>query len=219
VLFGGPDRRTLFILAHRTLYAVKMRVTGAPFAAASAQAAATLSLGPLFQDHAVLQRDQPLPIWGTAAPGERVTVVLGGREATAEADASGRWITTLPPAAAGGPYTLEVRGSSGATQTLSDVLIGDVFLCSGQSNMEMPVGQSRGGELAAVRSANDRLRLISIPHLGKPEPASGFDDPVGWLPADPKSVRAFSAACYLMGREIQATQNVPIGLIHASWGG
>ena len=187
--------------------------------AASAQAGATLSLGPLFQDHAVLQRDQPLPIWGMAAPGERVTVVFAGREATAQADASGKWSATLSPAAAGGPYGLEVRGSSGATRTLSDLLIGDVFLCSGQSNMEMSVGQARGGEFAAMRSATDRLRLISIPHFGKPEPASGLDASAAWQSADPKSVRPFSAACYFMGREVQATQNVPVGLIHASWGG
>ena len=154
--------------------------------AASAQAGATLSLGPLFQDHAVLQRDQPLPIWGMAAPGERVTVVFAGREATGQADASGKWSATLPPAAAGGPYGLEVRGSSGATRTLSDLLIGDVFLCSGQSNMEMSVGQARGGGFAAMRSATDRLRLISIPHFGKPEPASGLDASAAWQSADPK---------------------------------
>ena len=171
--------------------------------AASAQGGATLSVGPLWQDHAVLQRDQPLPIWGTAPPGDGVTVMFAGREATARADASGRWRATLPPAVAGGPYSLEVRASSGATRTLSDLLIGDVFLCSGQSNMEMSVGQSRGGEFASMRSANDRLRLISVPHLGKPEPASGLDAPAAWQAADPKSVRPFSAACYFMGREIR----------------
>jgi len=187
--------------------------------AASAQTGATLALGPLFQDHAVLQRDQPLPIWGTTAPGERVTVVFAGHEATARADASGKWTAMLPPAAAGGPYDLEVRGSSGATRTIADLLIGDVFLCSGQSNMEMSVGQSRGGEFAAMRSASDRLRLISIPHLGKAEPASGLDASAAWQAADPKSVRPFSAACYFMGREVQAARNVPVGLIHASWGG
>jgi sialate O-acetylesterase len=187
--------------------------------AASAQTGATLSLGPLFQDHAVLQRDRPLPIWGMSSAGERVTVVFGGHEATAQADAAGKWTAMLPPAAAGGPYDLEVRGSSGATRTIADLLIGDVFLCSGQSNMEMSVGQSRGGEFAAMRSASDRLRLISIAHLGKAEPASGLDASAAWQAADPKSVRPFSAACYFMGREVQATQNVPVGLIHASWGG
>ena len=115
------------------------------------------------------------------------------------ADASGRWSTTLPPAAAGGPYSLEVRGSSGTTRTLSDLLIGDVFLCSGQSNMEMSVGQSRGGEFAAMRSANDRLRLMSIPHLGKPEPASELDAAAAWQAADPKSVRAVLGGVLLHG--------------------
>src|SRR5690348_13638981 len=92
-------------------------------ATASAQGGATLSLGPLFQDHAVLQRDRPLQIWGAAAAGERVTVTFAGREATAQAEASGRWSVTLPPAPAGGPHTLEVRGSAGAVRTLSDVLL------------------------------------------------------------------------------------------------
>ena len=186
---------------------------------ASAQGGATLSLGPLFQDHAVLQRDRPLQIWGAAAAGERVTVTFAGREATAQAEASGRWSVTLPPSPAGGPHSLEVRGSSGAVRALSDVLLGDVFLCSGQSNMEMAVGQSRGGDVAALRSANDQIRLVSIPHLGKPEPMPALDPPATWLAADPKSVRPFSAACYFMGREIQATQHVPVGLIHSSWGG
>ncbi len=200
-----------FLLGHAALVAAA--------SAASAQAGATLSLGPLFQDHAVLQRDQPLPVWGTAAPGERVTVVFAGREASAQADASGKWSVTLPPAAAGGPYGLEVRAGTSGSRTLSDLLVGDVFLCSGQSNMEMSVGQSRGGEFAAMRSATDRLRLISIPHLGKAEPASGLDASAAWQPADPKSVRPFSAACYFMGRDIQASEKVPVGLIHASWGG
>jgi sialate O-acetylesterase len=187
--------------------------------AAAAPVVAAPVLGPLFQDHAVLQRDQPLPIWGTAAPDEGVTIGFAGGDTTARADASGRWSATLPPIAAGGPYSLEIRGSSGTTRTLSDLLVGDVFLCSGQSNMEMSVGQSRGGELAAMRSANERLRLISIPHLGKPEPASALEAPPAWQAATPASVRPFSAACYFMGREIHATRNVPVGLIHASWGG
>jgi sialate O-acetylesterase len=93
----------------------------------------------LFQDHAVLQRDRPIEVWGHAAGGETVTVSLADSSVSAHADASGQWRAVLPARGAGGPYVLTARGSSGAQQSANDVLVGDVFLCSGQSNMELPV--------------------------------------------------------------------------------
>jgi sialate O-acetylesterase len=188
-------------------------------ATAAAAPAADLALGTPFQDHAVLQRDVPIAVWGTAASGATVTVTGGGRSASARADAAGRWTATLAALPAGGPYTLEASAGPDATRSIADVLVGDVFLCSGQSNMEMAVGQSRGGELAAARSANDRIRLFTVPHAGRSEPALALEPAPSWQAADPKSVRPFSAACYFMGREIGEAQHVPIGLIHASWGG
>ena len=178
-----------------------------------------LALGPLFQDHAVIQRDRPTPVWGTAGAGDEVSVVFAGHQATARADASGRWTATLPALDAGGPHTLEVRTGSGAAQTVSDVLVGDVFLCSGQSNMELSVGQARGGAVAAARSANDRIRLLTIPKAGKPTPAAAFETAPPWQVAGPQTVRAFSAVCYHFGREVHERQNVPVGLVNASWGG
>ncbi|MBP1635414.1 MAG: 9-O-acetylesterase [Acidobacteria bacterium] len=176
-------------------------------------------LAPVFQDHAVLQRDRPIRVWGSAAPGEQVRVAFNGSEAGGRADASGRWEATLPAAGAGGPYTLEARGGSGASQAVADVLVGDVWLCSGQSNMEFPVVRSRGGELAVSRSANDRIRLLTVAHLALPEAAARPGAPGTWQVASPQSVRTFSAACYYFARELQQTVQVPMGLVNASWGG
>ena len=178
-----------------------------------------LSLGPLFQDHAVLQRDRPIPVWGTAGPGDEVTVSIGATRATARPDASGRWSATLPAMGAGGPHSLEIRTQAGAARTLSDILVGDVFLCSGQSNMELAVAQSRGGEVVAERSANDRIRLLTIAHAGAPRLAATFEKAPEWQSAGPDSLRRFSAVCYYVGREINETENVPVGLVNAAWGG
>ncbi|MEO8362694.1 MAG: sialate O-acetylesterase, partial [Vicinamibacteria bacterium] len=184
-----------------------------------AQSDTPLTFGAPFLDHAVLQRDKPIAVWGTAAAGAPVTITFAGRAATARTDDAGRWTATLPALPSGGPFTLEATAGPNATRSITDVLVGDVFLCSGQSNMEMPVGQSRGGEFAAARSANDRIRLLTIPHLGLPAASRSFDPTAMWQAADAKSVRPFSAACYFMGSEIQESQKVPVGLIHSSWGG
>ena len=176
-------------------------------------------LGPLFQDHAVIQRGRPTPVWGTAGVSDDVSIVFAGHRAAARADASGRWAATLPALDAGGPYTLDVRTGSGAALTVSDILVGDVFLCSGQSNMELSVGQSRNGNLAAARSANDRIRLLTIPKAGTPTPAAAFDTAPPWQVAGPQTVRAFSAVCYYFGRDVHEMHDVPVGLVNASWGG
>ena len=180
---------------------------------------AALSLGPLFQDHAVFQRDRPIRVWGTAGPGDEVTIAFAGGRAAARADASGRWTATLSAVGAGGPHTLDVRTGSSASRTLSDILVGDVFLCSGQSNMEFGVAQSRGGEFVAARSANGQIRLLTIAHAGRPQPAATFEAAPAWQSAGPQSLRAFSAVCYFFGRDVHETQQVPVGLINASWGG
>jgi sialate O-acetylesterase len=194
-------------------------VVGLSASVGAARAQSPLSLGPLFQDHAVVQRDAPITVWGTATPGDEVTLVFAGRQAAARAEASGRWTAVLPAVPAGGPHELEVRTKAGATRKLADILVGDVFLCSGQSNMELSVGQSRGGEFVAARSANDRIRLLTVAKVGKPQPAASFDTTPAWQNAGPQSVRPFSAACYFLGREVHETQKIPVGLVNASWGG
>jgi sialate O-acetylesterase len=203
-------------MCRRAIAVVVIAVTAA---AGAARGQSALSVGPLFQDHAVFQRDRPIPVWGTAGPGDEVTVVFAGNRTIARADASGRWTATLPSMAAGGPHGLEVRTTSGATRTLSDILVGDVFLCSGQSNMEFGVAQSRGGEVVAARSANDKIRLLTIAHAATPQPATAFEKAPAWQSAGPESLRTFSAACYFFGRDVHETENVPVGLVNAAWGG
>jgi sialate O-acetylesterase len=184
-----------------------------------AQPAGPLQLGVPFQDHAVLQRDRPLVVWGTAAPGDRVTVIFNGTQATVTADASANWTATLPSQPAGGPYTLEVRTASGGATTLSDLLVGDVWLCSGQSNMELAMSTAKGGAMAAMRSNGATLRLLTVPHAAPARPASRFETAAAWKVATADAVRPFSAACYYFARELQKTVPVPMGLINASWGG
>jgi sialate O-acetylesterase len=176
-------------------------------------------LASVFQSHAILQRERPLVVWGSATPGDTVTVSLNGQSASARVDASGRWAAHLPAMEAGGPFTLEVRTGSGTVQTLSDILVGDVWLCSGQSNMELPVSQSSGGMFAAARSADDRLRLLAVPHSDQTAPATDLPAGAVWKLAAPDTVRGFSAACYFMARELQETVRVPMGLVDSAWGG
>jgi len=175
-------------------------------------------LHPLFQDHAVLQRDQPIPVWGNAAPGTTVSVTLAGRTVTTRADASGRWQARLTPLAAGGPHALSVQAGK-ARQVVQDVQIGDVWLCSGQSNMELPVWRAldAGSEIASA--THPTIRLFTVPKAVAPVPQEHFGTPVAWHPASPEAVRDFSAACFYFARELQKTVTVPMGLIQAAWGG
>ncbi|HXH07994.1 MAG TPA: sialate O-acetylesterase [Vicinamibacterales bacterium] len=176
-------------------------------------------LAPLFQDHAVLQRDRPIPVWGRASPGEIVEITLGAQTARATADASGRWRAELPPMPAGGPHRLTATSSSGRVATADDILIGEVWLCSGQSNMELPVARTLNAEDEIRRAANDTIRLLTIGHADSPVPLDEIPTPVSWQRALPETVRTFSAACYYFARELQKTVPVPMGLIHSSWGG
>ncbi|HWA01566.1 MAG TPA: sialate O-acetylesterase [Caulobacterales bacterium] len=176
-------------------------------------------LNPMFQDHAVLQRDRPIPVWGEASPDERVIVTFDRRSISTRADHNGRWRLNLPAARAGGPFDLTARTAHGRTQTAADIMVGDVFLCSGQSNMEFSVAGSLYGDFEARGANNDRIRLMSIAHASSVTPQTQFQNPVSWSPATPESVRSFSAVCYFFARELQASVNAPIGLIHSSWGG
>lgn len=176
-------------------------------------------LNTLFQDHAVLQRDQPITVWGHAASGAGVTVSLGAASVHARADASGRWTAIVPPMGAGGPFILAAQTDSGARQTANDVLVGDVFLCSGQSNMEMPVASAGDSYNEITTSANNTIRMLTVTHSASPMPLAEFDHPVSWQVAGPQTVGGWSATCFYFARELQKTLHVPIGLVHSSWGG
>ena len=188
------------------------------FASSHSKPAASL-LYAEFQDHAVLQRDQPIAVWGTAQAGSRITIALAGEGAQATADASGNWRATLAPLKAGGPFELSARTDSGGYQVVKDVLIGDVYLCSGQSNMEMPVRVASNYDVDINGAANSNLRLMHVERFASALPRETFGAAVHWDTVSPTTVRDFSAACYYFGRELQPAVDIPIGLIEASWGG
>ena len=177
----------------------------------------------IFSDHMVLQRDRPVAVWGTADAAESVAVVFGGIERTTTADADGRWAVDLPPLAASTePRALAIRGKN--TLTFSDVLVGEVWLCSGQSNMEKPLGPRKGqrptddSEVEIAAADHPLLRLYQVPPGGKP---SAKVTSLRWVACTPETIvgTQFSAAGYFFGREIQRELGVPVGLIHASYGG
>lgn len=187
--------------------------------AAGARAQSQTLLHQLFRDHSVLQRDRPIAVWGQAESGEAVTVSLGSSSARVQADAAGRWSAVLPAMSAGGPFVLRAQGSSGATQSANDVLVGDVFLCSGQSNMELPVLRADNNQGEIASSANNTIRMLTVEQLASPTPQALFPRPVTWQIASAETVPKWSAVCFFFARELQRTVHVPIGLVHSSWGG
>jgi len=185
---------------------------------AMGQAAPRL-LDPMFADHAVVQRDRPIAVWGEAAPGAKVEVTLGPDHASATAGAGGAWRAALPAMKAGGPYTLFAR-SANTMATANDVLVGDVFMCSGQSNMEWPVGASVNGKDEVARSGDTGIRLLTIPQYSSAIPLTRLPQPAQWKVAGPGSRGDFSAVCFFMAQRLRAERkDVPIGLIDNSWGG
>ncbi len=184
----------------------------------AAHAADAPLLARIFDDHVVLQRGRPINVYGRATPGETVTVTLSGASRPATAGADGRWRVALPAMIAGGPFTLTAR-TNDRTQTVNDVLVGDVWLCSGQSNMEFSVHNTLNAGNETLHSANDRIRMVTIPRFAAAAPRADFDAPLAWKIAGPATTGDFSAVCYYTARELQKTVDVPMGLIHASWGG
>ena len=142
----------------------------------------------MFVDHAVLQRDRPIAIWGHAAAGEEVTVTLSGATSTVHAEADGRWALTMPELPAGGPHTLTARTAS-RMQNAHDVLVGDVWLCSGQSNMEFSVRGSVNSRAEIAASTNDAIRQVRIAHASSLTPRDAFDAPLEWKVASPGNHR------------------------------
>ncbi len=180
-------------------------------------------LHPLFSDHMVLQRHVKTPVWGWASPGDKITVRFGGQIRTAVARADGKWSVRLDAMGASTqPRTLTVESSAaGQSVTINDVLVGDVWLCSGQSNMEMGIGACNvPDEIAAANYP--QIRLLTVPHLIAYQPT---ERPVcSWVPCSPDTVAqggwgGFSAAGYFFGRDLHRALKIPIGLIHSSWGG
>jgi sialate O-acetylesterase len=176
---------------------------------------AEIRLASLFTDHMVLQRGTPIPVWGWAKPRERVTISLGEQAATTRADGSGNWIVRFRPMKAGGPYTLTATGPN--TVTVRDVLVGEVWVCSGQSNMQWSVEQSANVREELEGATFPRIRMFTVPHLfsRKPQDTCGGT----WQVCTPNNVRLFSAVGYFYGRALHTSLQMPVGLIHASWSG
>ena len=179
-------------------------------------AQAAVKLPAIFGDHMVLQREQPLPVWGWDEPGKEVTVTLGDAKATAKTDASGKWLVKLPALKAGGPLTLTVAGTSQEIRT--DILVGEVWICSGQSNMEMDVNGSNNAAEEKAAANHPQIRHIKITRVPAATPQTDVAAG-GWQVCTPQTVGGFTAAGYFFGRQLQQTLNVPIGLIGSNWGG
>ncbi len=184
---------------------------------------AQLRLPALFTDHMVLQQNDRVAVWGWASPGENVTVMPSwplGEPAAGVVGADGKWMVYLKTLSAGGPYTLSIK--AGDEITLSDVLVGEVWLCSGQSNMEMALLWCENAETEIAGADYPRIHMITVPHTVA---RTKQDDFTGqWQVCTPEVTKDFSGVAYYFGRELHrhtlaGRENVPIGLIHSSWGG
>ncbi len=193
-------------------------LAGLNMASSQAMAASAPLLDALFSDHVVLQRDRPMDIRGNAAAGEEVVVTMSGATVKTRADAQGRWNIQFPEMPAGGPHTLTAR-TAGRMQNVHDVLIGDVWLCSGQSNMVWSVRASLDSRAEIAGSANDGIRMLTIANAASAVPIGAFQGPLEWKVANPENTGNFSAACYFFARELQKTVGVPHGFIVSAWGG
>jgi sialate O-acetylesterase len=174
----------------------------------------------LFTNNAVLQRGINIPVWGTASEGESVTVSLNGQSVSTVAS-QGKWMVYLQPMSEGGPYEMTIKGNN--TITYKNILIGEVWLASGQSNMERQLGLRKGQQPIKdwneeVQLANyPNIRMITIPRKSSATPEQ--DVQANWMVCDTSSVVNFSAVAYFFARDLQAKINVPIGIIHSSVGG
>ncbi len=181
------------------------------------QSMAQLKPAALFSDHMVLQRDLAVPVWGTAAANEQVVVIFNNREYLTKADDKGSWKISLNPAPAGGPFEMNVKGEK-ETIRFTDILIGDIWVCSGQSNMEWTVGNSDNVQIELKNGAHPEIRHFKVPlssaPLPEPELAGGE-----WQVASPETVGNFTAVGYFFARKIIRDVKIPIGLINSSWGG
>jgi len=208
--------------------------------AIGATAQAAVKLHGLFTDHAVLQREMPIPVWGTADDGEKITATLGDETVTTTAE-KGKWLVKFKPRSAGGePLVLKVQGKDNSLE-IKDLLIGEVWLCGGQSNMQWAVDQSETPPQIKAGANHPNLRLITIQRGGKPEPAANLPGPkkkvkvkdesgkeiekevegdsFPWVVCSEQTVGGFSAVAYHFGVALQKKLGVPVGLINSNVGG
>lgn len=170
----------------------------------------------IFGNSMVLQRDKPIHVWGWTDANQSVEVALAGNVETVKSDENGRFDASLPALQAGGPHKMTIT-SGDQTLSYQDVLIGEVWVCSGQSNMQWAVDQSNDADLESLSANFPNLRLITVPRVGTQEAQTSFDG--RWESCTPESVKQFSAVGYFFGRQLHQTLDVPVGLIDNAWGG
>ena len=186
-----------------------------------------MRLPALVGDHMVIQRDTPVPVWGWAAPGEQVTVTFRGKGYAATPAASGKWQVALPATPAGGPYTMTIQGQN--TLTIQDILVGDVWLASGQSNMELPLRDKNAPAAGAypmvvnaeqeVAAANfPQIRQFTVKKVVAYQPQAD-NEGYSWQVCSPSAAGSFSAVGYFFARDLYQRYQVPIGLLSSPWGG
>ena len=186
------------------------------FGTAMSTCFAEVKLPNVFSDHMVLQQGQENKIWGTATAGEKVTISIADKTLDAKADDKGNWSAKLPSLPVGGPHKLRVAGSS--VVEISDVLVGEVWICSGQSNMQWNVAQSNNQDLEKLAANYPNIRMINFPQIGTQEPIWSHADRK-WMVCSPATVSSFSAVGYFFARQVHLSTNVPIGMINNAWGG
>lgn len=189
------------------------------FSCGGPQPAANIDLPSLFSDHMVLQREMDVPVWGTADPNGVVTVEFMDQKVSSLSDDAGEWKVVLKPLKAGGPHELKVSGME--TYVFRDVLVGEVWLGSGQSNMEMPLagwGKVKNYEQEIADASYPDIRLFQVSHKMSLKPEKEVPSK-GWRVCTPETIPDFSSTAYFFGRMLHKELEVPVGLIHSSWGG
>jgi len=176
---------------------------------------AEFQLAPLFTDNAVLQQGMTVPVWGWGDDGEIITVKFRGQKVTTTAH-NGKWSASLKKLKAGGPDMLTVASKS-RTLELTNVLVGEVWICSGQSNMEWPMRQSFQPEADMASATNSQIRFFLVPKKKADAPTTLIKS--SWAVCSPETIKDRTAVGYYFGRDLQKARNVPIGLIETYWGG
>ncbi len=192
-----------------------------------ASVCAQVTLPRILADHMVVQRDLPVHVWGQATPGEVVTVSFRSENCTTKAGRLGRWSIYLKPGAAGGPFQMTVQGvpvadggnaTEAQTIRLNDVLVGDIWLASGQSNMEFEMRKAATAATDLPHADNPRIRLLTVKRRAS-EYAQDDIETTGWAASSPETAKDFSAVAWYFAREIEQREKVPVGVIDSTWGG
>ena len=208
------DRRPIFpnlarIVCRLALVALTFALSG------TREISADIQLPKIFSDHMVLQRSERIRIWGTSDPKEALTIKLGDQSATTEADDNGRWSVFIAAPKTNGPFKLDVKGADTGV-VIDDVLIGEVWICSGQNNMAMSLLDSQNGKAEVDAARNPMLRLVRVPTTTMEKPSSDLEQVIAWTESNQDSAKDFSALAYHFGGKLQSELNTPVGIIQLS---